>query len=503
VPLAAAALAAPTAHAAAASSPRPIIPASRIAHRLAAGKPVSYQHVIVRGSLRLPPTVAAPLSLRNSIVRGDISGRSTDFRNLVDLSGTRVRGDVDFYNARFDGPLLMLGKPTSMSGLATFAFASFGGPAVFAQAHFEAASFAGCQFHGEGRFERVTFDHATTFAFAGFDHTADFTVTNFDGPVSFARVEFHSPADFSYVDFGDAAVFDGARFFAAADFTAASFSDQAPRASFSDAHLGGGTVFNQATFGNGASFANADASGEVSFEGATMQGGADFSNVRFPDRADFDQADFSGAVTFDQAQLSELDFDGADLATSQLTLPGAKHSLGRLEQLRMDPVDVARVRLGPERQVRQVREQALALIEATARTGGDLRAAAEAGVRRRSLGRQDEWPPLQPFDWLFYWQIGGYLLRPLHPLFAIVTLILLAALIRSRRHRSKRTGFLARSRGFLLDLLRSIAAVWRGAGQTLPARIESVIQKILYATLALSIANVWPPVAALLKGVFP
>src|SRR5581483_6261358 len=453
--------------------PQTVIAAVKIERRLAAGIAVDYSHVVVRGTLRLH-TVRAPLVLRDSVVTGSVIAESTEFPSVVDLSGSTIKGRLVFPEARFDGPVLLLGKSTHVAGAAQFAFADFAGPAVFAGTSFDRrASFAGCQFHGESRFERIVFGGPATFAFASFDHVGDFRLTNFSGAASFARAEFRSPSDFSFTSFNAVTSFAGVRFFAPADFTASLFSagsgKRARPASFADAHFGGGGIFNQSTFMSGGYFAQADASGDLEFEEATLLGNMNFSTTRFLAAADFDDATFHGTVDFDQAQLADLTLDGAQLETSTLLLPAAQgQTEGGLDQIRMDPNDVSRIQLLQGSHPRSAQEHALALIETAARSGGDLQIAADAGVRRLTLERHDENHVLQVVNWLVYWEIAGYFLRWWHPLIAILILIALATLIRSRRAWRGQTSTSNGVGRIFLAIAASVGAVWRGPTKEQP-----------------------------------
>jgi len=208
------------AHPARAATPHRVVQAETIVRLLRAGRSVTFRHVLVHGSLRLPPTMNGALVLRDSTIQGDVIVGAQEVHNLVDLSGTRITGSIQAVAARLDGPLLLLRTRTGQA--VDFTFAVFGGAAVFAGADFGGrATFTGAQFHGESRFERVHFERTASFAFAGFDHSADFDLANFDGAASFARAELRGPASFAYAGFSGAVAFDNARFFAPADFLAA------------------------------------------------------------------------------------------------------------------------------------------------------------------------------------------------------------------------------------------------------------------------------------------
>ena len=215
---------------------------------------------------------------------------------------------------------------------------------------------------------------------------------------------------------------------------------------------------------------------------------------------------------FDQATIDNLNLDGAVLA-STLLLPDPR-GIGGISNLHMDPADVGHIRAvasGPKEGsaqpsgTRSARERALALIETAARSGGDLAAANQAEIRRLTLERQDEGPIRASLDWTLGWEIGGYLVRPWHPFFALLAFFVLAALVRSWKARHDRRGLKARVRGFAKDLWQSVTAIWRfnpgdgGAGRV----AEQFITKFLVLAFVLSVGNAEPGVSPIVKGILP
>jgi hypothetical protein len=170
----------------------------------------------------------------------------------------------------------------------------------------------------------------------------------------------------------------------------------------------------------------------------------------------------------------------------------------------MDTHDVPHVQAGDNRQTRESRERAFQLVERAARSEGDLNATAEAAIRRLSLQRQDYNPVHRAVDWAVYWGIGGYLFRWGHPLVTFLALALLATAVRIARASSSRRRFHERAFGVLADLRRSLTAPFRfGKGVSWRAQLESIVQKSVFVVLLAAIANRWPPLSDLLKGVLP
>ena len=78
-----------------------VVAGSEIAARVAAGDPVVMSDVTVRGPLRLPPSVRAPLVLRRSTFLGPVAGAYADFGSVVDFTGATFQRDVSFAGASF------------------------------------------------------------------------------------------------------------------------------------------------------------------------------------------------------------------------------------------------------------------------------------------------------------------------------------------------------------------------------------------------------------------
>jgi hypothetical protein len=196
-----------------------------------------------------------------------------------------------------------------------------------------------------------------------------------------------------------------------------------------------------------------------------------------------------------------LDLDGAKLEPgSAVALPQAGGTTGHIDELRFDPNDVAHIGVGTSASTRRAREDALALVEAAARRGGDTSAANRAFYARRTLARRDEVWFTRGLDYVFFFGAAGYFVAPLHPLTALVVLLFLFAAARwalPRRRDPPRPKFheaLRHSWGLLwrLDIRQG----------TVADSVEAVVYKLAFLVLLLNLANVWPPVHDLVKGVF-
>jgi uncharacterized protein YjbI with pentapeptide repeats len=482
---------------------RRLVSARAIVKRIERGRPVRENHVEVRGTLRLPATVSAPVVFHNSIINGSISGPSTTFDQVLVLSDTKVTGSLDLPYSNFRSPVLLL---TTRVGRARFDFASFDESALLVDSSFTRGGlFEGSFFGGPVRFARSTFGGHADFDLATFDDLGVFETTQFNGPASFAHAEFRSHADFVAALFGGHASFAAASFFQGADYTGANFLSQA---TFEDAQFEQDTAFRETFFTRRASFAGATATALLDFDGAQFQGPLEFSTTHLADAEFSGGASFAKPVDFDQATIDSLDLDGAVIhSTLHFPLPGA---IGAITKLRMDPGDVAHIEAVariPQHKAHIEREHALAMIESAARSDGDLAEANDAEVRRLTLGRQDRSAFGSGLDWTFEWQIGGYLVSPLHPFLALVALVFLAALIRSWKGRGdlERAGLGGRVRGFAEDLRKGLSALWTfdPGGGGFFRFVEQLATKVLVVVLVLSIGNVAPGLSPIVKGVLP
>jgi uncharacterized protein YjbI with pentapeptide repeats len=480
-----------------------VVAARNIVRWLEAGRPVIENNVVIRGDIRVPTQVKAPVTIRHSVVLGRFNASSSTFDQLVDLSGTSVHGTLDLSFARTTGPILLEGFTSRAR--ANFDYAFFGDAAVFSSAHFDArATFAGTTFADGALLNHAAFKRTADFRYAQFRGDTQFVRSTFNARVWFAGTEFDSAADFSRSEFDGNVSFSTAHFRRSLDLSAAMFCGEKP-VRFADAHFDGGATFVLAGFSAGASFLRTTAAGDMDFEGTTFDGNAWFQRSRFEAVADFRRADFSNVLNFDEAELSQLDLSGATLEAGPLVLPDPRLGPGHLDDIRMDPGEIGDVRAGNNRETRASREHALSLVESAARSAGDLSAANEAAERRLTLERQDRGSALAVLDWAIYWGVLGYLVRPLHPLFALLALILIGATVRSARRARAKRSLRGAAGGFVPDSGRSLSSLWRfrlGEG-TAGEQVEATVSKVLFAALLLSLANVWPPISSLVKGVLP
>lgn len=355
--------------------------------------------------LRRLERVAHPLRCTDCTIYGSLIASDVIFERIVDLSGTRIDGTLDLHRALFRAAFLLqtsAARPSSVAKTANLDLATFGGQAGFDQARF---------------LGQLTAQNTSMIG------NASFVESEFRGDTHFDRAVFAEMADFSMSTFGRGATFDRA-------------------------HITGAAVFGYSTFDGPASFVNTNFHGSADFSGVLFNRNARFTAASFGEAAAFRLIESYGLLSLDRVRaLGAIDFGAADLvgglSLSALTSPdllslsdalvdeNAKlHMVSvRAGTLLMDLEDVARIPGIP------VRGETLELLEKSARQRGSLAAANNArfellrlqnGLKQQRLARLA--------DAVFYQAIGGYLVRPLHPISALMLAILFAGVLRAAHH---------------------------------------------------------------------
>lgn len=402
--------------------------------------------------LRFSKPVEGPFVLRDSVLTQGVFARSTSFRGIVDLSGTTIAKGADFDSAEF-GRQAEFGE-TILEGATTFAAAEFHGAAVFADADFRSADFAS----------------------VAFDHGADFTGATFEGTARFDNAGLAQQSRFSSAHFlGDAG--------------------------FQSVQFGGGCDFSSVVFAGAATFDLSTARGDLGFQGAKFTGGdGSRSSVTFLKALVTGTADFSGAGTirggpvFDDAVIASLDFAGAEAEFFGTPT--------RIDKLQIDPGAVARIQFSGTAAERAAKYGTL---ETAAGDGGDLAAANEARVLRLGLLRTSEAWPLHALDWAFAWGVGGYLVRPSHPVLALVALFLIGVAARSFADRRERAGFAGWLNGLIADGQRAFSAFKKVKPADLRgfASLECIAYTVLTVLLLVNLEGVSPRIHNLVQELLP
>ena len=480
----------------AASAARRVVQAASIEAQIRNDRPVRVVDAEIRGTLHLPLEVGVPVALERDLLIGTLVASSSSFDRVFSLKGSILENGADFAGAAFSGPTNFAGLHSS--GRLSFEEATFRGAALFGGAQLGGpVTFQDAELDGVARFRVARFEKLADFDSASFRAGADFVAARFDQAAYFETASFGDLANFTGAMFSEPAYFGGSLFAGSAAFTGAQFDGRhAPAASFLRARFEDDASFLDASFRGWAKFDLAEAPGDVVFDGAIFGNGASFSTVRLLGDTSFAQTDVSGLLNFDQAVLAKLDLDGASFEPSgKVLLPRAAGTTGRVDELRFDPNDIHHVGIvvGSLKSVTQAREHALALVESEARRGGDVSAANHAYALRQSLdGSGHSW--IVRALWLaFWWGVAGYLVAPLHPLVTLVVLLFAFTLARMLRGARFAPAFGCGWSSLWLFDIRKASFV---------ASLEAIAFKTVIVLLFLNLANVWPPLNELVKGVF-
>ena len=279
-----------------------------------------------------------------------------------------------------------------------------------------------------------------------FQSAVDFTGTTFLRPPDFSGSTFSEDAIFSgvhlakdggtcepsepnagiemqRVTFQKMADFRKSTFYVAASFEDASFSGRTlfQSAQFDEVGTFRGTRFNEATFVGTTFFGLADFSsvsvgGSLHAESATFLQGAELTDVVLGG-----QLSFATSIIEDRFVLVRVVADSIDL-----------RSLAGGGELRLIEPRVNALYMEPRasRLIDDVRgdhgEQILALklIEETYRKEDDLATANEAAYLRNEIETANTSQPERAFRTVVFQWAAGYLVRPLHPLFAAAFVVL-------------------------------------------------------------------------------
>lgn len=461
--------------------------------------------IVVSDLLDLSPlgTVEHPIRCQRCRLEGGLRIADVTFTRAIDFDVVLIEGSVDARGATFQGPLLARGDGTPASGVtgdADFSLATFQDATTFDALRFEksvtfdgarfgsSVSFEGTDIGGDAGFERV--DITGFFVLSG-PPPSELQVRSggIAGHTDMSDAVFHGPVDLS-----------ARRFAAGLDARGATFL---ARASLANATFGGDGAADGLNV-DGATFTELDA------HGATFAGPASVRLVRAA-TLNLNQAtalvglslqgtQVAGAASFDESQL-QGSLDVEKFTAEQIVL-----DIGALS-------NVASVSAG---------RAILAKIERTARDSGDIPLANSARFRMLQIDGDRSAFPRRELDWVFYEQLGGYLVRPLRPLRALALLVLLGTVARYivDRRRERRgqvvavsatmgpvgrqvrigheiTGFLQRFSRALIASLRPKPNVPSPVGETSvePYVIagmrlsEYVASKLLLVVFFLSLAN--------------
>lgn len=330
----------------------------------------------VEGDLDLSPleSVARPVRCRKCRFTGAVRGTDLIFERIVDFSGSRFDGLVDLSAAVF---------------------------------------------RDRAGFGQVRFDGGAFFESTRFLADASFVLSDFNGGAFFNRAQFGGDADLSYVNFGSGAQFEGARFDGGANFALSSFEGET---TFESAGFGKRLSLDRVLFRQNARFKNASlaAGGNM---GATFSGGFTFESATAGGATQF-----FGSVLFGEGAFNNFS------STGTLALDGIRIVDG---ELYLDQVSVGGLTMDVDQieavQGTRVQKSVLRLVERSGRESGDLALANRARFQFLDMEGAEKRGFSRFADRVFFRDVSGYLVRPLHPLATMAILILVGGVIRSGR----------------------------------------------------------------------
>jgi uncharacterized protein YjbI with pentapeptide repeats len=204
------------------------IHASEILAKIGKGKPITYDHVIIKGNLdisrlNLPKEgekyiISSPIKIIDSKIEGNLIFSETIFKETVyfrgaqfiknaNFGGSRFIKDADFGNSQFR-------REASFSG------SQFEGEAAFSRSLFsQNVSFSKSQFNKDVFFRKSKFSEDSNFNGSHFKGEANFRESQFCKKAKYRKSQFYQDVDFSRSKFNGSIIdFELAHFMADAFF---------------------------------------------------------------------------------------------------------------------------------------------------------------------------------------------------------------------------------------------------------------------------------------------
>jgi uncharacterized protein YjbI with pentapeptide repeats len=480
-----------------------------VAH-LARGGRFLCSGITVKGAVDLTAigVVRGVVACRGCTFTGRVDARHVVFQRELDLVETTFERDVDFGGAHFEQPVFFGVAATAVDcdGLidprvpppefrrsANFAYATFADLAIFEGMRFLGkADFTSTRFRAVARLGATRFCAAVSFADASFSRESVFSHAAFDRVVDYTGAVFARPADFRDARFGPIANFTETTFAARADFSRIT----APRgASFDSARFMAGAYFEQVLLGQNDSaywpglaaagrgprplllFDNASVDGPLTLKGARLYGGVQLN-----------------AVSAQEIVIEQAEFDSRSvLFMSDVTAAALSISPDDLAQhLEAKPAE---------------RLAALRMVEATAKTDGDLGRANDARYEIQVLESTDDPLPQRVGDAALYRWVAGYFVQPLRPVVWLVLAILVAASLRAvqrqaeNAQQSRKPGRVALAAGrFAAELAYTITPGGDKDQKPPLRRAELTVYAVLLGCFVLSLANTNPTLRQMVEG---
>jgi hypothetical protein len=393
----------------------PVVPAAVFVERIARGERIDETGLRIEGDIDLIALgrVKQPLRCRGCHVAGGVKAVDVTFEQMVDLNDVTIDGPVDLGGSTFDAPAFFTGTTAEgarLAGSVDLTSAVFKDVASFQAARIDGQYTAvGTRFMGDASFTGSHFLQSANFERATFSGRAQLNDITFGAGASFLRTTFVGPTDFSVSSSCDSVILRGSSF-TLLDMTAfavalpgSACSSVPPRAKLEITNASGGTL--------------------------------DLRKAVTP------KLDLNGLRISQIIDLRGLDAN--EMVWNNVTTAG----------LRAAPASLSGVLSVPDRM------DGLTAIEDTARRTGDLRTANDARYARLRLAsaRQPWWRRVP--DVVLYRWIGGYLVRPSHPIVAFFLLVIAGAVARIAA-RARRRALPARITTTTRRMGAASAAMW-------------------------------------------
>lgn len=205
-------------------SAQTIVTASTIIDKINDGQPVSYENVIITGTLDLTDLKNRELTDKNSKWWGN------DYHKYE----SSVEVPLRFENCKFEGDVIAYYHKESDNNTfiahfeedVVFRNCVFVGAAEFKYSEFEGRiDFSGAHFDEDANFKYAAFEEGPDFTKVRFQDDANFKYAEFPKRTSFSEAVFEEEANFKYAEFPGGATFAGARFLELANFKYTKFKN--------------------------------------------------------------------------------------------------------------------------------------------------------------------------------------------------------------------------------------------------------------------------------------
>jgi hypothetical protein len=287
-----------------------VVPTSEILAKIEKGKPVEYDHVTIMDDIDVSKLnlrndgkrfiITIPISIINSIIKGNVNFTKIAFYEGVNFSGTQFNGFADFKGSEFNG-------------VTNFRDSKFNKPTDFRGSEFnEVTDFKKTEFYGDTNFIETVFNEDTDFENSKFNKPTDFRGSKFSRSIAFERSKFQEVyfsgsqfdgnAYFNRSQFEEYTTFWKSRFNANAYFMESKFNGDT---NFRETEFNGDTKFTYSKFNKPTDFSSSKFKGKTDFNESQFNGEADFSLAKFSMNANFIGATFIGDALFEGANFEE------------------------------------------------------------------------------------------------------------------------------------------------------------------------------------------------------